>query len=465
MNPKLVNAKLVNANFPGDKNFSGRKKPCHSDRSEPNGERSGGICFPVALPQKQSNRIRPNLAYNVTFIERQFMISNRKLSTQLLLAGLFYAILAPNSQAQTKLSPEKLTQIESAVTKFMSTTHVPGLSVSVVENGEYEWAAGFGLADAENSAPASEHTLYRLASISKSLTATAAMQLWERGQLDLDAPVQKYCPAFPPKPWPISTRQVMGHLAGIRHYKAPGPDELEVGNTKHFVNPIQAGLDFFKNDALVAEPGTHFHYSTQGYTLVGCVIEGVSGGKYVDFMRQNVFGPAGMEQTQADDRFAIIPYRTRFYQKTESGTVQNADFLDSSYKIPGGGWLSSAEDMARFEVAILNDKLLKRPTRDLMWTPLKPSDGSERWLRTGVGPRRGSRHRSRQPHRRPARHQHRLPDRPHAKRWSRGPHQHGRHPRKGPCRRDSEGAGRRGGNRAEEVKLDTSRSAMPIYRG
>jgi CubicO group peptidase (beta-lactamase class C family) len=105
------------------------------------------------------------------------------------------------------------------------------------------------------------------------------------------------------------------------------------------------------------------------------VIEGASGAKYVDFVRQNVLVPAQMERTQADNRFAIIPYRTRFYEKTESGTVRNADFLDSSYKIPGGGWLSSAEDMARFEVAILNDTLIRRTTRDLMWTPLKPSDG------------------------------------------------------------------------------------------
>jgi CubicO group peptidase (beta-lactamase class C family) len=126
---------------------------------------------------------------------------------------------------------------------------------------------------------------------------------------------------------------------------------------------------------LLSEPGKQFHYSTQGYTLVGCVIEGASGSKYVDFVRQNVFIPAEMENTQADNRFAIIPYRTRFYQKTESGTVQNADFLDSSYKVPGGGWLSSAEDMAHFEVSILNDKLIKRATRDLMWTPGKPSDG------------------------------------------------------------------------------------------
>jgi serine beta-lactamase-like protein LACTB, mitochondrial len=317
------------------------------------------------------------------FVRRQLMTLSEKFSPRVgilrpLVAFLFCAVFACFSQAQEhQLSPEKRSQIEAAVSKFMALTHVPGVSVAVVENGEYEWGSGFGLADAENNAPASELTLFRLASISKSLTATAAMQLWERGHLDLDAPVQKYCPAFPQKPWPITTRQVMGHLAGIRHYKSGSQDDLEVGNTKHFDNPIQAGLDFFENDALLSEPGKQFHYSTQGYTLVGCVIEGASGAKYVDFMGQNVFGPAHMDQTQVDNRFGIIPYRTRFYQRTEAGTVQNSDFLDSSYKIPGGGWLSSAEDMARFEVAILNDKLIKRATRDLMWTPLKPSDGSK----------------------------------------------------------------------------------------
>jgi serine beta-lactamase-like protein LACTB, mitochondrial len=322
------------------------------------------------------------------------MISNRNGADRghsypitLIVCILICTAFARLATAQDRLSPEKRTQIEAAVSKFMAVTHVPGLSVAVVENGEYEWAAGFGLADVENNAPASEHTLFRLASISKPLTATAAMQLWERGQLDLDAPVQKYCPAFPQKPWPISTRQVMGHLGGIRHYKIQSQDDPEVGNTKHFDNPIQAGLDFFENDPLVSEPGKQFHYSTQGYTLVGCVIEGASGAKYVDFMRQNVFIPAAMQHTQADDRFAIIPYRTRFYHKTESGAVENADFLDSSYKIPGGGWLSSAEDMARFEVAILNDKLIKRATRSLMWTPLKPSDGSKDDYGLGWGSR------------------------------------------------------------------------------
>jgi CubicO group peptidase (beta-lactamase class C family) len=276
---------------------------------------------------------------------------------------------------ETKLDPAKRQQIEQAVSAFMSSTHTPGLAVAVVENGEYEWAQGFGVADLENNVPASEHTLFRLASISKSLTATAALELWERGQLDLDAPVQKYCPSFPEKPWPISTREVMGHIGGIRHYNSSSQDDPETGNTKHFDDPIQAGLKFFKDDPLVAQPGTSFHYSTQGYTLVGCVMEGASGEKYVDFMRHNVFAPAHMEETRVDDRFVIIPYRTRFYAKTDSGAIHNADFLDSSYKIPGGGWLSSAEDMAKFEVAILNDILIRRTTRDLMWQPLKPSDG------------------------------------------------------------------------------------------
>lgn len=310
------------------------------------------------------------------------MSSNVKQSYWLLcLALLIFSSLCsglPCAAAQeVKPSPEKRARIEAAVSKFMAETHAPGISIAVVENGEYEWGTGFGFADLENNVPASEHTLYRLGSISKTLTAIGALELWERGQLDLDTPVQKYCPAFPQKQKPITTREVMGHLGGIRHYKKEAQDDLEGGNTKHFENPIQAGLDFFKNDPLVAEPGTHYNYSTQGYTLVGCVMEGASGAKYVDFMRQNVFEPAAMEHTQPDNRFAIIPYRTRFYHKTDSGTVENADFLDSSYKIPGGGLLSSAEDMGRFEVAVLNDKLLKRSTRDLMWTPLNPSDGSE----------------------------------------------------------------------------------------
>src|SRR5438270_11148312 len=156
-----------------------------------------------------------------------------------------------------KLSSDKQAQIESAITKFMSSNSVPGVSVAVVENGENEWSQGYGMSDLENFVPATSRTLYRLASISKPLTATAAMQLWEGGKLDLDAPVQKYCPAFPQKEWPITTRQLLGHLGGIRHYRVPelpyseSQSDPEVGNTRHFENGMEAGLKFFAGDALV----------------------------------------------------------------------------------------------------------------------------------------------------------------------------------------------------------------------
>jgi serine beta-lactamase-like protein LACTB, mitochondrial len=126
---------------------------------------------------------------------------------------------------------------------------------------------------------------------------------------------------------------------------------------------------------LVDKPGTKFHYSTYGYTLLGCVLEGAAAQKYVDYVRENIFTPAGMAQTQADDFFTIVSHRTRWYHKDKSGIVRNAGVLDSSYKIPGGGLISSAHDMARFEAAILADKLVKRSTRDLMWTSLKTDDG------------------------------------------------------------------------------------------
>src|SRR5580698_7983865 len=282
------------------------------------------------------------------------------------------------------ISTAEKAQFEDAVSKFMAGNHAPGVSAAIVENGELVWSEGFGMADLENSVAATSRTLYRLGSVSKPLTSTAAMQLWERGKIDLDAPVQKYCPAFPKKEWPITTRELLGHLGGIRHYKSDSQDDPEIGNTKHFES-VADGIKFFANDPLIAKPGTKFHYSTMGYTLVGCAIEGASGETFVDYLRENVFVPAGMSDTQADDLIAIIPHRTRYYSKNKSGAVVNADLLDASYKIPGGGLISSADDMARFEIAMLNDTLLKRATRDITWTPQKTADGLQSGYALGWG--------------------------------------------------------------------------------
>jgi serine beta-lactamase-like protein LACTB, mitochondrial len=293
---------------------------------------------------------------------------------------VFLAAASGVSAQQKSLALEKRAAIEKAVSSFMSANSVPGIGAAVVLDGEPVWSSGFGMADLENSSPATSSTLFRLGSISKPITAVAILQLNERGKLDLDAPVQKYCPAFPKKDSPITTRELLGHLGGIRHYNPDGKGDIPEDSARHFAS-MEESLQIFASDPLVAKPGTAFHYSTYGYTLLGCVLEGAASGKYVDYVRENVFKPAGMAQTQADDFFWVIPHRSRWYHKDKAGLVRNAGVLDSSYKIPGGGLISSADDMARFEAVILADKLLQRPTRDLMWTSLKTVDGKP----TGYG--------------------------------------------------------------------------------
>ena len=301
-------------------------------------------------------------------------------SRVLFLLVLFLGGVSAASAQQKSLPAEKRAQIEKAVSSFMSANSVPGIGVAVVLEGEPVWSAGFGMADLENFAPVTSSTLFRLGSISKPITATAILQLWEHGKLDLDAPVQKYCPAFPPKESPITTRQLLGHLGGIRHYNSDGKGDVPADSARHFAN-MQESLTIFAVDPLVAKPGTKFNYSTYGYTLVGCVLEGATSQKYVDYVRENIFWPAGMVESQADDFFVVVPHRTRWYHKDEAGIVRNAGVLDSSYKIPGGGLISSTDDMARFEAAILADKLMQPTTRDLMWTSLKTADGKA----TGYG--------------------------------------------------------------------------------
>lgn len=297
-----------------------------------------------------------------------------------LTAGANLSAQATRQGASSGVSAEKREKIEAAAQKFLSSTSAPGISVAVVLDGKTAWVQGFGKADLENTAPATPETLYRLASVSKTITATAIMQLVEHGKLDLDAEVQSYCPVFPKKEWPITTRELLGHLGGVRHYNRDGKGDIPDDSARHF-SSMEESLTIFDKDALVAKPGTEFHYTTYGYTLLGCVLEGAAHEKYIDYVNANIFLPAGMRVTLVDNNFTIIPHRTRFYHKDESGPVKNAGVLDSSYKIPGGGFISSAEDMARYEEAFLANKFIKRATRDLMWTSQKTTDGKE----TGYG--------------------------------------------------------------------------------
>jgi serine beta-lactamase-like protein LACTB, mitochondrial len=288
----------------------------------------------------------------------------------MLLITLIAATLAAPSAVTPPASTISL--VKATLAADVSRWSAPGLSAAIVIDHRLVWSGGLGLADLEQRVPATSATVYRIASISKTITAVAVMQLAERAALDLDAPIQRYCPAFPKKPWPITARQLLGHLGGIRHYR----NTDEFFSTRHYTDLVQP-LGLFKDDPLLHEPGTKFSYTTYGYNVLGCAIEGASGMTYVDYIRAHILRPAGMRHTQPDDVYAIVANRARTYRKEPNGEVQNAPLADTSNKIPGGGWCSMAEDLAKFAIALQTGSLVTKAALAQMFTRQKTRDSQD----------------------------------------------------------------------------------------
>ena len=292
----------------------------------------------------------------------------------LLLLSLYFIANSVWAQAISNSHKEK---INALVTEFMETNNVPGVSVSISQKGELIFSEGYGWADVEQQVPVNPAlTKFRIASISKSLTADAIMQLVEDGKLNLDAPVQTYVPTFPEKQWPITTRLVAGHLGGIRHYSGN-----EFLSTKHYAN-VSQGLTIFQNDSLIYEPGTKYSYSSYGYNLISAIIEGAAGMDYLTYMQLNVFEKLAMASTVPDFNNRIIPNRGRYYQRAANG-VENSPYVDNSYKWAGGGFLSTSEDLIRFAHAHIGKEYLSESSLRILSTSQKTTDGNE--TKYGIG--------------------------------------------------------------------------------
>jgi serine beta-lactamase-like protein LACTB len=269
-------------------------------------------------------------------------------------------------------------RIGQAVSAWMQRHRAPALSIAIALDGQPAWSAGFGFANPTHNVSATSHTSYRLASVTKSITATAVMMLAEKGSLDLDAPIQQYCPAYPAKRWPITARLLLAHLAGVRHHSK---GEAMRPNTTYYES-VTAALEYFRNDDLVAEPGSKYHYSSLGYTILGCAIEGASGTSYASFVRERIFTPARMINTSPEDARKRSPGGTAYFSK---GLVYKltgkfarrvgAQSIDVSDRLPAGGLLSTVDDMVRFAIALQYGQLVSDSTRELMWTRQRTTDG------------------------------------------------------------------------------------------
>jgi CubicO group peptidase (beta-lactamase class C family) len=286
---------------------------------------------------------------------------------------LLVALVAGRSSAGAQppaLAAEQIERIEKAISAEMSRQSIPGMSAAVATGRQLRWMAGYGLADVENYVPAKAATVYRLASISKPITAVAVMQLVERGKIVLDAPIQRYVPNFPKKRWTVTVQELLCHQGGIRHYR----DESELESTRHYAS-LREALSIFLKDPLAYAPATRFLYSTYGYNLLGVAVEGVTSMKFADYVRANVFEPAGMHTARPDDVYEIIPNRARGYRKRLGGKLENAALIDTSNKVPGGGMCATVEDIADFGIHVQFGQLVKQETVAQMFTARKTRDG------------------------------------------------------------------------------------------
>ena len=262
----------------------------------------------------------------------------------------------------------KLAEYEGFVQKEITEKKIPGLTLGFFKGG-CTWVAAFGLADLENRVPASVDSAYRYASVQKSMTAAAVLLLAEQGKVDLDAEVQRYVGYFPRKRWPVTVRQLLGHLGGLPHYVDRATEQhIKVHKTTREAIAIFEGFD------LIAEPGTKYSYSSYGYNLLGAVLEGASGLPYGEHMRKAVWQPLGMSSVRLDDPLDLVPNRVRGYQLV-NGDIKNSEFIDVSSRFAAGGTRGTVPDLIAFVRGIQEGRLLSAKSLRLAYTPMTTRNG------------------------------------------------------------------------------------------
>ena len=252
--------------------------------------------------------------------------------------------------------------------------------MAVGAGSDIVWAEGFGWADLENRVKVGPDTRFRIGTASTALTSAAAGLLLEKGRLKLDDEIQTYVPAFPRKQWPVTVRQLMAHLAGVRN---DGGDEGPLFST-HCERPVEA-LQAFAERPLLFEPGTRYRYSSYGWILVSTAVEAAADEPFLTFMRNQIFEPLGMENTRADTSTAASADRaTSYFPRFAADPRYGPDLmrpLDYSCYAGASVFVSTPSDLVRFGLAINRGKLLQPATVQLLQASQRLPSGEE----TGYG--------------------------------------------------------------------------------
>jgi serine beta-lactamase-like protein LACTB, mitochondrial len=253
--------------------------------------------------------------------------------------------------------------------------NLPGLSVAVAVDGAIVWTEGFGYAAVDRT-PITPLTRFRLGALSKPVTSVAAALLHDRGRLDLDAPVQRYVPAYPQKQWTVTTRQLMGDVAGVHRGRGDNIDGDSMP-TQHCAN-LDEAVELFAGDQLRFEPGTMHRYSIYGWVLVSAVVESAGGEPFAEVMEREVFKPIRMDRTVVEERVGLedaTSYTPRSILRTRL-RIEEAPPPDYSCLAGAGAFLSTPADLVRLGSALLKPGLLKAETITSLQTPTRLVSGA-----------------------------------------------------------------------------------------
>ncbi|MFT3808860.1 MAG: serine hydrolase domain-containing protein [Micropepsaceae bacterium] len=251
--------------------------------------------------------------------------------------------------------------------ELVKVNRVPGMAASVWRDGAVVWTGAAGWADIEARKPVTADTVFRFASVSKLFAATAAARLREEGRLDTSAPVSTYLPWLTGK-WPaISSEQLAAHTSGIPHYQTR---DMGRGGVRFATQRDAVAL--FEGRTLLSKPGAAYEYSSWGYTLLGAVIEAVSGQPYLDYLAANLTpGLAiGFDATDSGNPDASLAY--------EIGRkgARRADPHDYSYSLGGAALGGTAPALATWGGRVLRGEVVKPETLAWMLTPARLNDAS-----------------------------------------------------------------------------------------
>jgi CubicO group peptidase (beta-lactamase class C family) len=242
----------------------------------------------------------------------------------------------------------------------------------VAKDGKVLFEKGYGMANIELGVPNTPEMKFQIGSITKQFTATAIMQLAEKGLLGVDDPITKYLPNYPKETGDkVTIHHLLSHTSGIPSYTGmPG-----VMDNKALEVSVDDLLAIFKDEPLDFEPGEKYVYSNSNYVVLGAVIEKITGKTYEEYLQENIFGPLGMKNSGYDHRDKIIMHRAAGYSEDEDGELINAEFVHMSTPYAAGALYSTVGDMFIWDQALYSDKVLKKSSLEKMFTPVKDNYG------------------------------------------------------------------------------------------